>query len=372
MRAIGFIRTNQQAGSEERRIFKFGEIPAVCILDEIDPPHFDPESEKFRLGVLIRVDAFSCNYRDIGIIVSSLRSAMANPFILFGSEISGTVVATGRDVVDLRPGDRVITDNSYPVPQSEPYIPGVPANHVSCELLVLPCSKIFKIPDSIPVETAAAMSLNGQTAYSVVRRISCQAGDPVLITAGRANVSLMLLNALRVRNIPATVLTSADGWSDRFKEIGAAEVHVVKKVETGGGISIGSTTAEGWNAKFKAIFDPYCDVYLSHVIGFLRVFGTYIFCGSAQQAIPLPAVAAQDDSEVFQRWTNIALLRNLSIVGNCLGIHGDLAEVVRDVESDYNRVVIDSVYGEGQESEFAYRTFFDLARFGKVVYRFPP
>lgn len=75
---------------------------------------FDPQAAENRSKVFIKMQAFSCNYRDKGLILAFARICKPNAYCFVGSEFVGEVVAVGSDVMAFRPGDRVIGNNSWP------------------------------------------------------------------------------------------------------------------------------------------------------------------------------------------------------------------------------------------------------------------
>ena len=70
------------------------------------PPDFDPEAQP--TSVLLRTRAVSCNYRDRGLLRQVALRAAPGSFYVIGSEFVGEVLAVGRGVETLAPGDRVV------------------------------------------------------------------------------------------------------------------------------------------------------------------------------------------------------------------------------------------------------------------------
>src|SRR4051812_4558042 len=69
----------------------FGLIPTA-------PPEFNPLDPQNSQSVLVKVKAFSCNYRDRAIIFMALRQRLENSFYPVGSEFVAEVVAVGAEV----------------------------------------------------------------------------------------------------------------------------------------------------------------------------------------------------------------------------------------------------------------------------------
>ena len=109
-----------------------------------------------------------------------------------GMEAAGVVEATGDDVTELAPGDRVayaMTLGGY------------------AEARLINADKLIKLPDSIDEQTAAAMMLKGLTAhYLLFRTYPVQAGDTILVHAAAGGVGLLLCQW--AKHLGATVLGS--------------------------------------------------------------------------------------------------------------------------------------------------------------------
>ncbi|HTY02705.1 MAG TPA: quinone oxidoreductase [Rhodocyclaceae bacterium] len=96
-----------------------------------------------------------------------------------GLEGAGVVSAVGRDVTDLKVGDRVA------------YAGGPPGAYA--EARNIPADRLVKLPDTIAFKTAAAMMLQGLTAQYLLRRTyRVQPGDTILIHAAAGGVGLIV------------------------------------------------------------------------------------------------------------------------------------------------------------------------------------
>ena len=372
MRALGIVRTLEDDLNRETS-FPIGAFHGSIEENEIPDPAFDPGDDKFRHAVLVRIMAFSCNFRDIAVIHRFLRSDTKNPFILFGSDFVGTVTAVGKDVERLEAGDTVIEDNSYPVAAGPHASPGVPSNHVSCEYIVLASSKLTRIPKDFPLHQAAAFSLNAQTVQSMIRRLDLAPRSDVLITAGRSNVAIFTLRELARLGHSCTVLTTSTKTADRILDLGARDVVIVEHVEESEtSEEYGRILAGGGQSGYAAVIDPFSDIYLHRVLKFLRTGGKYITCGIANQIPGASGETAITGPHALQQIQGIAIVNNLEIYGNCLGSPEDLQRAIASCRSRTDPVIMDSVFHEGREVDFFRRTFFDKDRFGKVVFDLAP
>lgn len=97
-----------------------------------------------------------------------------------GVEAAGRVVAVGDGVIGLQAGDRVATFG----PELGAY----------ATARIYPQGALFKLPESIPDEVAAAAILKGFTVEFLVERCArVEAGWPVLVHAAAGGVGLMLV-----------------------------------------------------------------------------------------------------------------------------------------------------------------------------------
>ena len=126
--------------------------------------------------VLLRHTAIGLNYIDVydrtGLYPMPLPAGL-------GREAAGVVIACGRGVKDLKPGDRVAYVHTQPGAYAEER--------------VVPAAILVKLPKAISDEQAASMMLKGLTAQYLLRR-TCrvEAGDWILVHAAAGGVGLIL------------------------------------------------------------------------------------------------------------------------------------------------------------------------------------
>jgi NADPH2:quinone reductase len=111
-----------------------------------------------------------------------------------GSEAAGVVEAVGEGVTGLAPGDRVCTFG----PQLGAY----------CTARNVPAKILFRTPDDVSDELAAAVLLKGCTAEFLAERCgNVQAGMAVLVHAAAGGVGQLLVQWLK--HLGATVIATA-------------------------------------------------------------------------------------------------------------------------------------------------------------------
>jgi len=333
-------------------------IPVTVGLIGTTDPAFDPAAPDDRHCVLIRVRAFSCNYRDKGILLGLWREYRERSYFFIGSEFVGEVVETGSEVKTLQKGDRVIATR-------------IPTNHASQRYLVLPEAMLTKVPPQVPDEVAAAFTINAQTAYSMLRKAGLRQGANVLVTSARSNASLFAINALQKWEANVYATTTAPGYEDRFRRMGVKELVQIDVAcerfldhERIAGIVSGT-------GGFDCVLDPYSDLHLGRVIETLAPYGRYVTCGFYDQYPAITGKAFQPPGADLSEILQIAITQNIQITGNNLGEAEDLTAAIADYVSGSLRVVIDSVFTAQHAGAFLDRTYNARDRFGKVVYQYP-
>ncbi|MGC5168316.1 quinone oxidoreductase family protein [Luteimicrobium sp. DT211] len=189
-----------------------------------------------------------------------------------GSEGAGVVVGVGDGVAGVAVGDRVAWESA----------PGSYAERV-----VVPADRAVPVPDGVPLETAAALMLQGLTAhYLVTSTYPVRDGDDVLLHAGAGGVGLLAtqLAVARGGRVITTVgsaekeeLSRGAGAADvvRYRELDdvAADLPRVVRDLTGG---------EGVHVVYDGVGKDTFDASLAS----LRRRGTLVLFGGASGQVP--------------------------------------------------------------------------------------
>ncbi|GAA4486052.1 quinone oxidoreductase [Rhodococcus olei] len=192
--------------------------------------------------VRVRHEAVGLNFADTyfrtGLYPAPLPAGM-------GVEAAGVVEAVGAGVTDFREGDRVTYTGS-------------PLGAYSTER-VMPAEHLIKLPDSIPFETAAAMTMRGLTTSYLLRRIwPLQEGDTVLLHAAAGGVGLIFSQWAKLLGVRVIGTVSNEQKAEVARAHGCDEVILytkedvaqrVRELTDGKGVpvvydSIGATTYE--------------------------------------------------------------------------------------------------------------------------------
>lgn len=126
-----------------------------------------------------------------------------------GVEAAGVIEAVGPDVTGFAEGDRVTYTGS-------------PLGAYSTER-VMAVAPLIKLPDTIPFETAAAMTMRGLTSAYLLRRIAhLEAGDTVLLHAAAGGVGLIVSQWARELGINVIGSVSTDEKAEVARANGCA------------------------------------------------------------------------------------------------------------------------------------------------------
>jgi NADPH2:quinone reductase len=156
--------------------------PEVMVWESVPTPEPGPAE------VLVKHHAVGLNYVDV-YFRTGLYKAPTMPLII-GQEGAGVVEAIGADVVNVKPGDRVVYAGS---------IGGYATERV------ISADRLVKLPDSIDFTTGAGMMLQGMTAQYLLRRTySVKSGDTIVVHAAAGGVGLILCQW--AKSLGATVI----------------------------------------------------------------------------------------------------------------------------------------------------------------------
>jgi NADPH:quinone reductase len=179
---------------------------------------------------------FADTYFRTGLYPSALPAGM-------GVEAAGVIEEVGPGVTGFAEGDRVTYTGS-------------PLGAYSTER-VMDVAPLIKLPDTIPFETAAAMTMRGLTTSYLLRRIAdLKAGDTVLLHAAAGGVGLLFTQWAALLGVDVIGTVSTDAKAEIARAHGCAHTIVytredvaarVREITDGAGVpvaydSIGKTT----------------------------------------------------------------------------------------------------------------------------------
>lgn len=247
--------------------------PEQLILQEVPAPDYGVED------VLVQIKAAGINYIDI-YLRTGLYPPAHYPYTP-GKEGSGIVVAVGKNVNEIKEGDRVAfcgtSTGSY------------------AEFVALPADQIVVIPDSISFEMAAAVMLQGLTAYYLSHlTFPIKKDDEVLIHAGAGGVGLLLIQMAKLRGAKIITTVSTEDKAALAKKAGANDIAIytqesflekVKQVTKNLGVHV------VYDAVGKTTFDD--------SLKSLRVRGMLVSYGQASGPVPPFNVAKLAEKSLY-------------------------------------------------------------------------
>jgi NADPH:quinone reductase-like Zn-dependent oxidoreductase len=298
-----------------------------------------PDPEPGRDDILIRLRAASLNRLDLW--VRRGLPSVPKPRIL-GADGAG-VDESGRRVVinpGLEHGDRIT-------------VVGEHTDGTHAELIAVPASNVYPIPEELSFEEAAAFPLVFETVYRMlVTRAGLRADEWVLAWgagSGIGSATLVLAKALGARVI---VTSSSDVKLERARELGADAV-------------VNHTTSDVVEAVREATGGPGADVVVEHVgeatwqtsLQAARAHGRIAVCGATTGPNPKAAL--------HRIWW-----KQLTILGSTMGTKADFEGVYELVASGRAKPVVDSVFPLA-EARAAHERMESGEHFGKIVLRIP-
>jgi zinc-binding alcohol dehydrogenase/oxidoreductase len=299
-----------------------------------------PDPEPGPGEVLVRLRAVSLNHLDLW-IRKGLPS-VPKPRIL-GADGAGLREDTGERVVinpGIEHGDKIT-------------VVGEHMDGTHAELVAVPESNVYPLPEEIPFEQAAAFPLVFETAYRLlVTKAQLREGEWVLlwgIGSGVATAGLAIAKALGAK---ALVTSSSDEKLERARELGADAA-----INHDGG-DIRAAVAEATGGKGV-------DVVLEHVgeatwqrsLQAARPGGRIVVCGATSGPNPPAAL--------HRIWW-----KQLTIYGSTMGTREDFEGAYELVKSGRARPVVDSVFPLA-EARAAHERMEAAAQFGKIVLTVP-
>lgn len=333
-------------------------VPVHYTLKQLPPPDFDGRLPMFHDQVLVRIDAFSCNYRDKALLLSFAEKVNQRPASTksagFGSEFAGEIVAVGESVSNFRVGDKVMPDATYPNDPAPGFTPGVVTNTASKRWAIFAENKLCLIPDWLSMPEASAFSLAAQTAHSMVRKANLGIGDTALVVSARSNTSMAVIKLLAEKGVRTFAVSSTPWSAAQLEKFGTAKNVTFMSLENG--------FLPQHLEKVDAVLDPFADINFLKFAAKLKMGGSYITCGFKNQHL---ANASESDQipNIYQVLPQL-IINNQQLMGNCIGLKADLQAAL-----EYGpaiKVPLDQVYAPAEVGAFIDRTFAS-EKFGKVV-----
>lgn len=234
--------------------------PEVLTLEEVEVGTPGPGE------VRIRHAAVGCNFAD-----TYFRSGYypVQPPCGIGVEGAGTIEAVGEGVTNVAVGDRV----SYN---------GGPLGAYATERL-MPAAPLFKLPDNVSFEVAAASTMRGLSATYWLMKTDprLKAGDTVLLHAAAGGVGLLAIQVAKLLGLRVIGTVSNEEKAAKARELGCDEIIFYRREDVAARVKA-LTDGEG----VQTVFDSVGKDTFEGSLKSLRRRGVLVGCGTASGPFP--------------------------------------------------------------------------------------
>jgi NADPH:quinone reductase-like Zn-dependent oxidoreductase len=299
-----------------------------------------PDPEPGPGEVLVRLRAASLNHLDLW-IRKGLPS-VPKPRIL-GADGAGVREDTGERVVinpGIEHGERITVIGEH-------------MDGTHAELVAVPESNVYPLPDELSLEEAAAFPLVFETAYRLlVTKAQLRQGEWVLLWGIGSGVALAGLEIAKSLGARALVTSSSDEKLARARELGADATvnHVSGDVRAA---VVEATEGKGVEVVLEHVGEATWQTSLQSA----RAGGRIVVCGATSGPNPPAAL--------HRIWW-----KQLTIYGSTMGTKSDFEGAYELVKSGRAKPVIDSVYPLAEARE-AHERMEAGEQFGKIVLAIP-
>ncbi|WP_037861743.1 NADP-dependent oxidoreductase [Streptomyces sp. NRRL S-340] len=171
------------------RFHRYGDIDVLGV-EDVAPRPLGPRD------VLVRVRAAGINPGEAKIRTGALHDRFPAAFPSGqGSDLAGTVTATGTAVSGWVPGDPVL---GWSWERSS-----------HAEYVVVPADQLVRKPDGLPWTAAGALYVAGSTAWAAVAAVGPRAGETVVVSGATGGVGSLAVQLLRLRRAHVVAIASA-------------------------------------------------------------------------------------------------------------------------------------------------------------------
>ena len=305
--------------------------------------------------VLLRMRAWSLNYRDLLMVTGFYNPKLRLPFTPLSDGV-GEVVAVGSGVTRVKAGDRVAgifmqqwLDGEITEAKGRSALGGA-IDGVFAEQVVLEAEGVVHVPPHLSDEEAATLPCAAVTAWrALVTEGRLKAGDTVLIQ-GTGGVSLFALQFARAHGARVIATSSSDAKLARARELGAEG-------------TINYRTTADWGQRVRELTGG---TGVDHVV---EVGGAGTFAQSMAAVrmggrISLIGVL----SGAGQVNPTPILMKSVCVQGIFVGSRAMFEEMNRAISDHQMRPVVDRVFAF-EELRDALRHLESAAHFGKIVLR---
>ena len=288
------------------------------------------------------------------------------PFVT-GAEFAGVVASVGEGVEGVSPGTRVVVNSrlfcgrcrnclmgeesaclSNRYIERAPYILGVMREGGWRERANIPAQILTPLPVNLSFRDACTLSVDGATAWWVVRRARPRLNDFALVVGAKGGIGSFAGQVAKLYGCEVAAVISGEEQAQRMKQLGAD--HVINRKD--GQISDSVKELTGGRGA-DVVIDPLGSATFSSSYLSLAPLGRYATCGT------LTGVKAE---------LSILHLYSMQVefVGSTTFSRSDMNEAVSAMARGKLKPQIDSVY-KFEELSAAMKRLDEHGRFGKVL-----
>lgn len=315
-----------------------------------------PEPKPGPGQVLVRMKAFSLNYRDLMMVKGQYNPKLRLPFVPF-SDGAGVVAALGDGVTRVKVGDRVAgcfmqrwIEGEVTEAKAKSALGGA-IEGVLAEQVVFHEDGLVRVPEHLSDEEAATLPCAAMTAWhALVVQGQVKAGDTVLIQ-GTGGVSLFALQFARMHGARVIATSSSDDKLARVRQLGASD-------------GINYRTTPDWEEKVRELTG---NVGVDHVVevGGAGTLGKSLRAVRVDGRIALIGVLSGGGGTVNPL---PILMKNVRVQGIFVGSRVMFEAMNRAIALHHLKPILDRVFALDEVRD-ALRYLESAAHFGKICVR---
>jgi acryloyl-coenzyme A reductase len=210
--------------------------PEVLAHVEIDPPN--PTADQ----ILIEVAA--CGVCGHDVLARTGAFPLSKPPFVMGHEIAGTVVQVGVHVSQFKVGDRVAVTQRIScgichvcrtgrenMCVSGPGFYGEGLSGGYGDFVVASARNAVRVPDNIPLPTAAVLCCAIGTGFHALRRSALRLGETVVVTGASGGVGIHTIKLAKLMGLTSIAVSSSEAKADMLRSAGATHVVIAARYE---------------------------------------------------------------------------------------------------------------------------------------------
>jgi NADPH2:quinone reductase len=271
---------------------------------------------------------------------------------ILGADGAGLVESLGEEVEGFEPGQRVVLNPGIAHGDTITVI-GEHTDGTHAELIAVPATNVYPLPDELSFEDAAAFPLVFETAYRMLAtRAHLKADEWVLVWGIGGGVATAALAIAKALGANVVVTSSSDTKLARAVELGADAVvnHAVGDVaeavqQATGGRGVDLVVEHVGEATWKTSLQV------------VRAGGRIVVCGATSGPNPPAAL--------HRIWW-----KQLTIYGSTMGTPEDFESAYELVKTGRAKPVVDKVFPLA-EARAAHERLEGGEQLGKIVLRIP-